>query len=109
MKVLLDQPWDNRRAAVAILALTLLFHADKVLLGPWALVRQHDVFDSDYFRYAESGQLLLRHGLFSWFPAVGGGMPAYAWHYTPFYILSLFAAFVPVWLIYHGMVLALMA
>lgn len=105
----LKADWDGRGAGRTFLALALLFHLDKLLLGPWAAIRQQDVFDSDYFRYGETGRLLLRHGPFSWFPNFPGGMPAYAWHHSPFFILSISAAFLPAWLIYHVMVVGLMS
>lgn len=105
----LKRDWGGRGAGRLLLALALLFHLDKLLLGPWAVIRLHDVFDSDYFRYGEMGRLLLQHGPFTWFPNFQGGMPAYAWHHTPFFILSVLASFLPAWFLYHSIVIGLMA
>ncbi|HXT02310.1 MAG TPA: hypothetical protein VN915_16670 [Elusimicrobiota bacterium] len=55
------------------------------------------------------GELLSRHGLFSWFPQYTGGIPAYAWHHTPFFALCVLARLLPIWFIYHAMVIGLMA
>lgn len=93
------------RAPLFFALLTAAFYLDKLLFGPFAPVRLHDVFDSDFFRYralAELGPLV------QWYPNYAGGMPAYAWHHTPFYPLVLLASFVPPWAVYSAMVLALM-
>lgn len=97
------------RPAAALLGLVLFFYADKLLLGPWAAVRVHDVFEVDYSRYQIYGELLLKHGPFAWMPHFAGGMPSYAWQHPPYYVLCLLARFLPMWLIYHAVVIALMA
>lgn len=101
--------WDGREARLALTLLPLVFYFDKLVLGPWAAVRPHDVFDTDFFRYKELGALLLEHGRVSWFPHYLGGMPAYAWHHTPFYMLCVVSAVLPPWFVYGAMVLSLMA
>jgi hypothetical protein len=50
------------------------------MLGPFTLVRIHDVFDSDFVRYKVMGELFFKYGFFEWYPHYVGGMPAYAWH-----------------------------
>lgn len=86
------------------LLLAAVFYSDKALFGPFAAVRLHDVFDSDFFRY----QALASHGpLAQWYPNYAGGMPAYAWHHAPYYILALLSRFLPLWLIYSALTLLL--
>ena len=92
-----------------MLFLAILFYVDKLVLGPWAGVRIHDVFDSDYCRYGFMEEMVFRHGMVSWFPNYAGGIPAYAWHYPPYYILCLLTGVLPVWLIYGVMCVSLMA
>jgi hypothetical protein len=101
--------WDGKGAGAALLALVALFYVDKLVLGPWAAVRIHDVFDSDFLRYEPLGNLLFRQGMVSWYPHYAGGMPAYVWHHTPYFLLVVLAGFLPVWLLYAAECMGLMA
>ncbi len=101
--------WDGRGAGMALMALVVAFYVDKLVLGPWAAIRVHDVFDSDFLRYEPLGKLLFQHGFFSWYPHYAGGMPAYVWHHTPFYVLCVLAGVLPLWLIYGVLWMGLMA
>lgn len=86
-----------------------LFYLDKIVLGPYAPVRIHDSFHLEFLRYRATGNLFLNHGFFAWLPNVFGGMPSYAHHFAPYYVLSILSAFVPSWLLYSVMVILLMA
>lgn len=90
------------------LLISLGFYADKLLLGPYSIVRLHDVFDSEFSRCKATGELVSRFGLFGWFPNVAGGSPSYAYHFVPYYPVCLMSVFLPLWLIYSLMVIALM-
>ncbi len=81
------------------LLLALIFHFD-LFLGPYAILRPNNNFDSEFFNFLIRGQLFLKHGLFSWDPYFAGGMPSFAGQITPYYVLSLFSNFLPSWLIY---------
>lgn len=97
------------RSGATFVGLALLFHLDKLLLGPWGVVRFHDTFDSEFPRYASEGALLLAHGPFGWYPHLAGGMPAHAIHYTPLYPLCWLTALVGPWLVYALATILLMA
>ena len=101
--------WDGRGAGVALVALVALFYVDKLVLGPWAAIHVHDVFDCDYYRFELLGNMVSQHGMVSWFPIYAGGIPASAWHYTPYFIFCLLARFLPLWLIYGAVSIGLMA
>ena len=101
--------WDGAGAGAALVALVALFYVDKLVLGPWAAVRVHDVFDSDYSRYGPLGDMVFRQGMVGWYPNYAGGIPAYVWHHTPLFILCLLANFLPLWLIYGAACMGLMA
>jgi hypothetical protein len=73
---------------------------DSALLGPYAVVRFHDIFDVEFLHYLTQGRLFLEHGLFSWYPEYCGGLPSFAAHHAPWYPMSLAAPFLPLWLIY---------
>jgi len=99
----------NNKALSIVLIFTTCFYIDKIMLGPFTLVRIHDVFNTDYVRYKVMGELLLKYGFFEWYPHYVGGVPAYAWHHTPFYILNIISTVLPLWLVYSLMCFALMA
>ena len=86
-----------------------LFYYFDYLLGPYAQVRIHDIFDNNFLQYVIQGKLLLKYGLFGWNPAWAGGMPSFASHHPPYYILSLVSAFVPLWLTYEFLCVTFMA
>ncbi len=101
--------FDQKRFVFAILILlACIFYADKVALGPYATVRMHDLFDTEFARYKIMGNMLMEHGLFAWYPNIAGGMPAYAYHYSPYFIWCLASILIPSWLIYTGMIFFLM-
>jgi hypothetical protein len=85
--------------------IALVFHADKLFLGSFEPIIIHDTFTSEFQRYEAAGELLTKHGLFAWFPNMTGGLPSYAWHYSPFYILCLMSIIVPSWIIYALLVI----
>lgn len=98
----------SRRAVLtSVFVLALLLAGDKLLLGPYGLVRLDDVFDSTMVEYERLGSLLYGHGLFAWYPHFAGGRPSHAFHFTPLHPLALAAAVVPLWLLYAGLRLLL--
>ena len=89
--------------------IALAFYADKLLLGPDAYIRIHDTFDVDFPRHLAQGKLLFEHGFSKWYPNLAGGIPAYAYHYPPYHLLSLLGALLPAWSIYATLVIAYMS
>jgi hypothetical protein len=92
-----------------ILLFVVIFYADKIVLGVDAPIRIHDTFDNDFPRMLNEGNLLLKYGFFGWYPHIGGGVPAFGVHYTPYHPLVLLATIVPLWLVYSVNVLIFMA
>ena len=99
----------TKQIVVFFLLFAMLFHLDKVILGPYAPIRIHDSFDAEFGRYFGLGNLILKHGFFSWNPNMAGGMPSFAYHFGPFHILVLLSIIFPLWLINHFLVILLMA
>lgn len=75
---------DQTPAFLLFLLLDLAFNFDR-LLGPCAVVRIHDTFDSEFIEYFLRGRLHLEYGLFGWAPHYAGGMPAFAFQFPPYY------------------------
>jgi len=88
--------------------LACIFYFDKLILGPYATIRIHDTFDTEFSRYASLGRLFLNNGFFAWNPNIVCGMPAYAYHFPPYYILCLLATVFPIWFLYAALVILLM-
>lgn len=86
-----------------------LFFNFNYLLGPYALVRIHDTFDTDLPHYVIQGKFLLKYGFFGWYPNFAGGMPSFISQHPPYYILSLVSAFMPLWLTYEILSVSYMA
>lgn len=84
-------PW------LVFLGLAALACWDRVL-GPYALVRLFDSFESEFPHYLTQARLLLEHGFFQWNPYLPGGMPALAGQHGPHYPLVLACAALPPWL-----------
>jgi len=101
--------FNQKRFVFAILILlACIFYADKVALGPYATVRMHDLFDTEFARFKIMGNMLMEHGFFAWYPNIAGGMPAYAYQFPPYYILCLTSILIPSWLIHSIMIFFLM-
>ena len=100
---------DKKKVFLTFILFSCLFYLDKVLLGSYASVLMTDTFEIEFIRYKAIGDLILRHGLFQWFPNSLGGMPAYAYQVTPYYMLSLLSSFIPQWFTYSIIVISLMA
>ncbi len=83
------------------------FNFDKLLLGPHALVRLHDSFNSELIRYLAISRHL-SEGFFSWLPDLAGGSPVNAFHFGPEYLLVLASSIFPPWFIYHFVAILLM-
>ncbi len=99
----------NKKSVILIFILiTCIFYLDKIILGPFASIRIHDTFDSEFSKFRIMGELLIKHGLFLWLPNIAGGMPSYAGHHPPYYILCLLSIFFPAWFLYSAMIIILM-
>ena len=100
---------SNKRLTIWIfIVIALFFHLDKIILGSFAPVIIHDTFDSDFSNFEPIGKLFVEHGFIAWNPIPAGGMPAYAHHFAPYYILNLLSAVLPSWVIYSVLVITLM-
>lgn len=100
---------DRKRTALFFILAAAVFFIDKLTLGPLAAVQLHDVFDTDFLRYKPMGELLFKHGLYFWYPNWPGGAPAYAGQHSPFYILNVAAHIFPLWVVYSGLLIAMMS
>lgn len=76
--------------------LSLVLCVDQ-LLGPYALLRYHDWFDVIVFSERNFAQEMLRHGLVSWTPSMGG-MPGFVAQKPPYDIVNVLMYVVPPWL-----------
>jgi hypothetical protein len=98
----------NIKPITIFVAITGFFYIDKILLGPFTLVRIHDVFDGGFVRHKLTTDLLLENGFFGWYPHYLGGMPVYAWAHSPLHIVSLITAVFPLWFVYSLMCFSVM-
>jgi len=103
----LDPHAGAKKALVFFLGLTLAFHGDKILLGPFAKVRFQDTFDHPFSRIIDFNRYLRDFGLAEWYPAIAGGLPLNADHTTLFYPLVLLAQIIPPWAAYTILTVAL--
>lgn len=97
------------RVAASFLLLAAVFFLDRLLGGAAGAIRVHDVFDSEFPRFANEGRLWLAQGGLAWYPHFAGGLPAYAAHHAPCHPLALLVQWVPAWVVYQALALGLMA
>jgi len=93
---------------LSFLLLALLFNYD-FLAGPFALVRFHDAFDTEYINLLARGKLFLENGFYNWYPHFAGGMPSFAERVPPYYLPSVVSSIIPIWLVYMIWRVGLMA
>ena len=89
------------RPFLFFLFLAVVFHMDKVLLGPFAPVRMHDSFDQEFSRFAALAYHWNEYGLITWLPNFFAGIPSTIDHTTPVYILTILFRFIPVWFLHN--------
>ena len=71
------------------MGLACLFYFDKIILGDLALIQWWDVFSYYFPLYNDYGELLLKHGLFYWYPRFDPGLPSFAGQISPLSPLPL--------------------
>lgn len=81
----------------AFFTLALALCVDQLLLGRFAAVSFFDTIEIHFPHYQTLGRLLFENGLFSWYPNVCGGVPAFAGQHPPYALPSLLASFLPLW------------
>jgi hypothetical protein len=84
------------------------FHLDKILLGPFALVRIHDTFDYPVGTAITMGRYFQEFGHYFWYPNANGGIPTYSYHSAPYHPINLLFSTFPPWLVYHALTIILM-
>ncbi|MDP6477846.1 MAG: DUF6044 family protein [Nitrospinaceae bacterium] len=97
-----------KRTFVCFLMMAIIFHLDKFLLGPYALIKIHDVFESEFSHYLVLADWLKEYGYVGWYPNVAVGAPSHAYQSGPGYILVLLSLLFPSWIIYHGLIVLMM-
>ena len=109
---LLSLSWPNISVAGSLLFfcfIAIVFFMDRLILGSDAPIRMHDAFETDWTRMKEMGRLVAEYGLFNWFPNIGAGVPANAYHYGPQHPVVLLSSFIPIWALYTAASITLMA
>ncbi|MCK4809560.1 MAG: hypothetical protein KAS99_01305 [Candidatus Omnitrophica bacterium] len=91
---------------ILFLALSVLLFAEKIFMGPYALIRVSDTFDSEFGTFKALGEQLSEYGAQLWFPDYSGGRSSHTYHFGPFYLLSIAAKFIPLWLIYCSLLIS---
>ncbi len=94
--------------AFLFLALSCMFHLDKLLLGPYGFVTITDAFDSEFPQFKAVAGWIRTVGLIQWLPNIAGGMPAYANQYALYHPFVLLAFIFPLWFIYFFLVITWM-
>ncbi len=99
---------STKRTFVCFLVMAIIFHLDKLLLGPYAPIKIHDVFQSEFSHYLVLADWLKEYGYVGWYPNVAGGAPSHVGQFGPGYILVLLSFLFPPWIIYHVLVVLMM-
>ncbi len=76
-------------------------------MGPYALIRLSDTFDTVFPEIKTYGDNLRHYGPGLWFPNVAGGRPSHVYHFGPLHPINILSAIMPIWLIYSLLVLVL--
>lgn len=96
----LFMPASRKGIIISFLLLSIIFFADKIFFGPYALIRLSDTFDSAFGPLKVSGEQLFKFGPSAWFPNDSGGRPSHVYQFGPLYLLGIAAKFIPLWTIY---------
>lgn len=99
---------DKRKALIMFILFACLFYLDKIFLGPYSYVMVSDSLYPDFQRFKITGELLFKYGIFKWYPHLFGGLPAFAYHYPPYFPWTFAAVLLPHWLFYSIMVILFM-
>jgi len=86
-----------RAVVLAFVGLAAVVNLD-ILLGPYGLVRFHDLFDNVFFHEYFQAREFLAHGLSFWSDKLGG-LPSFVGLYPPYGPLTLFSLVLPPWLL----------
>ncbi len=97
-----------KRTFVCFLMMAIVFHLDKFLLGPYAPIKIHDVFESEFSHYLVLANWLKEYGYVGWYPNFSGGAPSHVGQFGPGYILVLLSLLLPSWIIYHVLIVLMM-
>jgi len=97
---------ESRWGYLPFLLIVTLFNLEKVVLGPSTPLRFWDVMNFSYAFHKDYGDLVLKHGLFYWYPQFAAGFPAFANQFGPTAPLNFVAAVLPLWALYILVVLA---
>lgn len=85
---------DNIRVFLFYLAAAFAVHADRFILGSWALVKTHDTFDSFWPYQTALAQRIVSLQMPGWLPDYLGGLPIFYmdinWLFLPMIVGGLF-------------------
>lgn len=87
----------RRGDVLLLLGLALLCYADKILLGPLAVVDIYDSLEVHFAHFQSMWRLWVQHGPFSWYPFHAGGVPSFVGQHPPWHPAVLLAGVLPLW------------
>ena len=96
----------NKNIFLLFLLGTCAFYIDKLAMGVHAPIRFWDEFNFAMVGHQNLGELFLKHGLFYWYPNIGGGMPAFAHQFSPLTPLNFLSQLVPLPVLYSVILIA---
>lgn len=98
----------KRNTILIFVIFSFLFYIDKIIFGPFSIIRIQDTFDSEFSKCFNTGKLFFEYGFFAWYPNYPGGIPAYASHVPPFHLSCLLLMIFPAWVLYNSLVIIFM-
>jgi len=90
---------NDTRDILLLLVLALLCYADKILLGPYAVIDFYDTLEAHFSHFQAMGRLWLEYGPFSWYPFHAGGVPAFVGQHPPWHPAVFLSMVLPIWLL----------
>lgn len=90
---------DEHRDLLLFLGLALLCYADKILLGPFAVIDIYDSLEVHFAHFRSMARLWAEFGPFSWYPFHAGGAPSFVGQHPPWHPAVFLAGLLPLWLL----------
>jgi len=92
--------YRKKSVALFFFVLAVIIFLDKLVFGPYSLIRLSDTFDGVFPYFSAYGENFFSHGLTTWFQFEAGGRPSHAYHHGPLFPLNIVSEFLPLWAIY---------
>lgn len=90
---------DEYRDLLLFLTLALLCYADKILLGPFAVIDIYDSLEVHFAHFQSMARLWTEFGPFSWYPFHAGGVPSFVGQHPPWHPAVFLSGLMPLWLL----------